>query len=78
MAQIELSELSPAGCELFQDSESFLNELNDREIAGVAGGGGVSGIVTQIISQGSAVASQNSISGGQNTVSIGASFIANF
>ncbi|MFM2062157.1 MAG: hypothetical protein RLZZ507_1827, partial [Cyanobacteriota bacterium] len=29
MASIQLSELNVAGSELFQDSESFLNEMND-------------------------------------------------
>ena len=38
MASITISELRPAGSELFQDSESFLNELNDQEMLGIAGG----------------------------------------
>ena len=38
MASIKISELRPAGSELFQDSESFLNELSDREIGGIEGG----------------------------------------
>ncbi|MGH2416139.1 MAG: hypothetical protein ACRDEA_21100 [Microcystaceae cyanobacterium] len=38
MASINISELRPAGSELFQDSESFLNELGDREMAMVSGG----------------------------------------
>jgi hypothetical protein len=29
MASIKLSELTATGSELFQDSESFLNEMND-------------------------------------------------
>ena len=40
MAFIKLNELRPAGSELFQDSESYLNELNDQEIANTFGGGG--------------------------------------
>ena len=36
MANITLSELHAAGCELFQDSESFLNELND--VDSISGG----------------------------------------
>jgi hypothetical protein len=36
MANITLSELHAAGSELFQDSESFLNELND--VDAIAGG----------------------------------------
>ncbi|WP_033366594.1 hypothetical protein [Mastigocladopsis repens] len=38
MANIKISELRPAGAELFQDSESFLNELTEREMWGVEGG----------------------------------------
>lgn len=39
MASIRISELRPAGSELFQDSESFLNELSEnREIDQVLGG----------------------------------------
>lgn len=38
MASITISELRPAGSELFQDSESFLNELSDgRELDSVEG-----------------------------------------
>ncbi|NJL63520.1 MAG: hypothetical protein HC903_18905 [Methylacidiphilales bacterium] len=39
MSTLKISELRPAGSELFQDSESFLNELNDQEIGAIAGGG---------------------------------------
>lgn len=38
MASIEINNLQPAGSELFEDSESFLNELTDREMWGVQGG----------------------------------------
>jgi hypothetical protein len=38
MASITLSELRPVGSELFQDSESYLNELGDREVNSVVGG----------------------------------------
>jgi hypothetical protein len=31
MANIKITELRPAGIELFQDSESFLNELGEQE-----------------------------------------------
>ncbi|MEH2072417.1 MAG: hypothetical protein V7K47_30425 [Nostoc sp.] len=37
MATIKIDDLSLAGSELFQDSESFLNELTDAEL-GVYGG----------------------------------------
>ncbi|BAU13090.1 hypothetical protein LEP3755_36270 [Leptolyngbya sp. NIES-3755] len=40
MASIKISELRPVGSELFQDSESFLNELNDRDLD-IRGGGDV-------------------------------------
>ncbi|MEB3181877.1 MAG: hypothetical protein VKL59_23015, partial [Nostocaceae cyanobacterium] len=49
-------ELRPAGSELFQDSESYLNELNDQEVANAFGGDGsdvtstVISIATQTIS----------------------------
>lgn len=42
MASINISELKPAGSELFSDSESFLNELGEREqmqLMQVQGGG---------------------------------------
>jgi len=38
MANIKLHDLSPAGSELFQDSESFLNELNAEELNNINGG----------------------------------------
>jgi hypothetical protein len=42
MANITLSELHVAGSELFQDSESFLNELSDVDaIVGGGYGGGM-------------------------------------
>ncbi|MEQ8972479.1 MAG: hypothetical protein RIE73_19060 [Coleofasciculus sp. C1-SOL-03] len=39
MASIAISDLRPTGTALFQDSESFLNELNENEIENVLGGG---------------------------------------
>ncbi len=39
MAIIKISELRPTGSELFQDSESYLNELSDREMS-IFGGKG--------------------------------------
>lgn len=38
MTNIELSELNPAGSELFQDSENFLQELTEEEMEGIGGG----------------------------------------
>lgn len=37
MPQIKISELFPAGSELFQDSENFLNELTDDEMTLIGG-----------------------------------------
>lgn len=37
MAAIEIYELYPAGSELFSDSESYMNDLSDKEI-GIQGG----------------------------------------
>jgi hypothetical protein len=38
MATITISDLRPAGSELFFDSESYLTELSDDELAGTQGG----------------------------------------
>ena len=46
MAQLKLSELTPAGSELFQDSETFLEELSDQELDFVAGGDSVDSVAT--------------------------------
>lgn len=82
MPNIQLSELSPTGSELFHDSENFLHELSAEEVGGIIGGEipDVSGILTQIISGANGVvsASQASVTGGQNTVSLGATVIAIF
>jgi hypothetical protein len=43
MSSIKISELQPVGYELFQDSESFLYELSDNEIA--VGGARVATVV---------------------------------
>ncbi|OUL28974.1 hypothetical protein BV372_24250 [Nostoc sp. T09] len=40
MANIKVSELNLAGAELFQDSESFLNDLTDVDTTAVHGGEG--------------------------------------
>jgi hypothetical protein len=39
MAKITISELRPAGADLFEGSESFMHELNEQEITDVLGGG---------------------------------------
>jgi hypothetical protein len=38
MANITISELRPAGADLFSDSESYLYDLNDNELYDVTGG----------------------------------------
>lgn len=40
MANITISELRPAGADLFSDTESFFNELTEQEIGDVLGGAG--------------------------------------
>ncbi|MBG1245480.1 hypothetical protein [Nostoc sp. NZL] len=40
MASIALSQLNTTGSELFQDSESFLNDLNNVDSITIYGGGG--------------------------------------
>jgi hypothetical protein len=40
MSNIQLSELNPAGSELFMDSESFLQDLTDTDAMVVQGGQG--------------------------------------
>jgi len=42
MASIKLSQLKADGSELFQDSESFLSDMNDVDTIAVQGGGGSS------------------------------------
>ncbi|MEA5598444.1 hypothetical protein [Rivularia sp. UHCC 0363] len=38
MANIQISNLYPAGTELFKDSESFMTELVDNELSSINGG----------------------------------------
>jgi 6-phosphofructokinase len=52
MAFLKISELRPAGSELFQDSESYLNELNEQEISATIGGDG-SDVNISVLSQNS-------------------------
>lgn len=40
MSSICISDLRPAGAELFQDSETFLHELSDSELSIMGGRGG--------------------------------------
>ena len=38
MANISISDLRPAGADLFLDSESYLNDLTEQEMMGTLGG----------------------------------------
>lgn len=38
MSCLKISELRPAGVELFQDTESFLDELSQPDLDGISGG----------------------------------------
>jgi hypothetical protein len=38
MTVVKISELRPVGSELFQDSESYLNALNDQQTSSLVGG----------------------------------------
>ena len=40
MANIKISELRPSGFDLFEDSESFLNDMNEMDSMSVHGGAG--------------------------------------
>lgn len=41
MASIKISNLYPAGSELFKDSENFMTELVDSELGSINGGIGI-------------------------------------
>ncbi len=41
MANVTISNLTPAGSELFQGEDSFIHELSEQEISDVLGGGRV-------------------------------------
>jgi hypothetical protein len=65
MATIKISELRPAGAELFQDSESFLDELNSQEMTAIAGGDNNIASVVAGISVNLAIAVSQNINIGQ-------------
>lgn len=71
MAKIKLSELPPAGSELLQDSESFLNELSDRELENVVGGDTIDSVASQVT-----VSVASEVKGGLN-VYVGSSDVRN-
>lgn len=66
MAFLNISELRPAGSELFQDSESYLNELNEQEISATIGGDGsdqgISVISQNTVTQGISIATKSVVS----------------
>jgi hypothetical protein len=39
MASIKICDLRPSGCDLLGDSESFLEDLSDNDLATINGGG---------------------------------------
>jgi hypothetical protein len=39
MANIKVNDILPAGFELFADSESFMNDLNENDVNYIKGGG---------------------------------------
>jgi hypothetical protein len=73
MASIRISELRPAGSELFQDSESFLNELNSQDMGSVIGAS--VNVATALSQSVGSVASQATVSGGVVSQSVGATAI---
>ncbi|BAZ01079.1 hypothetical protein NIES37_50770 [Tolypothrix tenuis PCC 7101] len=72
MSNIKISEILPAGSELFQDSESFLNELTNEEILDTKGGRLPASLVTNsfisINSQINTIITANSNSINANTI----------
>ena len=48
MAAIQINDLRPVGSELFNDSESFLQEISTEDINEVLGGGGIVILYTAI------------------------------
>lgn len=72
MADIKITELLPAGSELFQDSESFLNELNEQEMSVF---GGANGDNNSIVC--SDIYTDNNISVGSISVNTLESLVAN-
>ena len=74
MAIIKISELRPAGSELFQDSESFLNELTEREVGGIEGARTIGTIGSVSIGAFTVVGNTvnaNTLGGNLNTVAVG-------
>jgi hypothetical protein len=66
MANIKILELAPAGLKLLQDSESFLDEINDRETSAVFGGIGEDNYLVALLG-----------ANGEDTVNLNAASSAN-
>lgn len=49
MASIKISLLRPAGFDLLQDSESFLNDLSKQEMVTIAGGATLSEVISHAL-----------------------------
>ena len=68
MPSIKIDNLSYTGSELFQDSETFLNELTDQDLGMLQGQGiavsNVTSAVTSVVSSAISIISQISISVG--------------
>ncbi|MEB3181879.1 MAG: hypothetical protein VKL59_23025 [Nostocaceae cyanobacterium] len=60
MAAINIYQLNPVGSELFQDTESYLNELQESEVLLAFGGDGYS-VNSSVISQASESVSLNTV-----------------
>lgn len=73
MSSIKISSLSPTGSELFQDSETFLNELTDQEVGLLRGSGiavNATSAVSSVVSSFVSVVSQISFSVGISLQSV--------
>lgn len=66
MASIKISDIHPAGSELFVDSESFMNDLADQELSATNGG------LSPVVIWGVAIASEYVISAMVSGAAVGA------
>ena len=56
MSSIKISQLPPAGSELFEDAESFLHELTNEEIREIKGG-----LIVSVVSKTVSIYTQSQI-----------------
>jgi hypothetical protein len=75
MSEIKILELQAAGSELFQDPESFLDELNDQALTGIEGGGIVSQTLESLFITRKNVSVGNSNNTTANTVTLAISLV---